>query len=410
MAGIPTIVARYEMVSELRFSKYVGEFLSVPHPQKREKRCLETLIALSESRKIRPALFYGDDVKLAFLSRNRDALHDYYRLSLPDHDLLEAFLNKNQFIELSRERDLPAPRSIAAEHLAQPEDIVNHLEFPIFIKPNLKKDWRDSHWRKFLRDRPHKGFVCVDLEELKAIWQAVGGISTDFIVQEFIPGDDSGIVSYHSYVGRNGEVHGAFAGKKIRTYPRLSGGSTYLELVHDRKIFDAGEDVLKKLNMRGISKIDFKRDARTGKLYILEINARYNLWNYLGAANGVSLPEVAYRDLYDMPIVKQFEYKTRYNWISVENDIRALKEYHKHDEWSIPQWIASLIKPKVYNYFSWSDPMPFVVKVGGFFTKVLKRPGKSSKTAEKSAEKVFDASISNPPIEKIEATNHSEAA
>ncbi len=48
------------------------------------------------------------------------------------------------------------------------------------------------------------------------------------------------------------------------------------------------------MGSRGPFKIDLVRDARSGALYTLEVNARYTLWNHVGAAAGVNLPRVAY--------------------------------------------------------------------------------------------------------------------
>ena len=42
--------------------------------------------------------------------------------------------------------------------------------------------------------------------------------------------------------------------------------------------------------------MEFKRDARDGRLKFIEINARHGLWAGLATAAGVNLSEIAYRD------------------------------------------------------------------------------------------------------------------
>ena len=53
--------------------------------------------------------------------------------------------------------------------------------------------------------------------------------------------------------------------------------------------------MLERLAFVGVVKLDYKRDPRTGRFYLLEVNPRFNLWNHLGAAAGVNLPLLAYR-------------------------------------------------------------------------------------------------------------------
>jgi hypothetical protein len=47
--------------------------------------------------------------------------------------------------------------------------------------------------------------------------------------------------------------------------------------------------VLARLGVPGVAKLDFKRDD-PGRLHLLEINARFNLWHDPGAVAGVNLP------------------------------------------------------------------------------------------------------------------------
>ncbi len=383
LAGIPVVVARYEDFNEVKFSKYTQAYHTIPHPFRQEEACLDKIISIAESLQEKPVLYYGDDVKLSFVSKHRERLSEYFHFLLPEESLLESFLNKGQFIDLANELGLAIPKSIVAGSLHSPDEIRDHLEFPIFVKPNLKKDWRDSPWRKFLKERPHKGFLVKDFDELTNVWEALVGISSDFILQEYIFGGDDEIYSYHSYVGRDRKLLGAYIGKKIRTYPRLSGASTYLELVHNDDVAEIGLETVTKLGLQGISKLDFKRDSRTGKYMVLEVNARFNLWNYLGAKNGVNLAEAAYRHLLGMEHKPQVTYSTKYHWISLENDVRALIEYRRHNEWTIFGWLKSLLKPKVYNYFSWDDPRPFLAKIQNFIMKRI-RPAKKQSSARKT--------------------------
>ena len=137
--------------------------------------------------------------------------------------------------------------------------------------------------------------------------------------------------------------------------------STYLELAHHEELAALGRAVALRLPLRGVFKMDFKRDARSGRFRLLEVNARYNLWHYLGARNGVNLPRVAYDYLMHghRPATERARYRVRHRWLSARLDWRAFRVLASRGELGFWRWIASLARsPKVYDVFAWTDPGP----------------------------------------------------
>ena len=91
-------------------------------------------------------------------------------------------------------------------------------------------------------------------------------------------------------------------------------------------------------------------------LTLLEINARFNLWHYLGAANGVNLPQVAYEYLVHRRLPLHAEARLRYRWVDLRYDWKA-----RRAGIGTARWLWSLAcAPKVYNVFAWRDPAPFL--------------------------------------------------
>jgi predicted ATP-grasp superfamily ATP-dependent carboligase len=112
--------------------------------------------------------------------------------------------------------------------------------------------------------------------------------------------------------------------------------------------------------MRGVFKIDLIRDARDGTLLVLEINARYSLWSYLGAVHGVNLPGVAYDVLVRGRTPAPPDYQPRYRWLNLYRDAKACQEAHEDGPLRYVKWAASIASPRnVYEAFAWSDPRPF---------------------------------------------------
>lgn len=140
--------------------------------------------------------------------------------------------------------------------------------------------------------------------------------------------------------------------------------STYLELTEEPELVRIAMEILKKLQFVGVVKVDFKKDRQRNRFYLLEINARFNLWNHLGAVCGVNLPQLAYADLTGQSWTPRSRYKMGVRWLSFGNDLRAvLRDYHPDGALSWVEWLLSYRGRKVYETFSWRDPYPFVVSL-----------------------------------------------
>jgi predicted ATP-grasp superfamily ATP-dependent carboligase len=167
------------------------------------------------------------------------------------------------------------------------------------------------------------------------------------VFQEFIPGDDRHLWSYHGFADEEGRVLQSFVGRKIRTRPPITGESAYIEMVRDPGLSLFGRKMAERLGLRGPFKIDFKQDPRNGRLVVLEVNARCTLWNFLGAVNGVNLMQAGYEYLVHGKRPESHEYSTQHRWIDVRPQLLGL-------------WLATLFDgPRVHNVFSWDDPGPY---------------------------------------------------
>ena len=78
---------------------------------------------------------------------------------------------------------------------------------------------------------------------------------------------------------------------------------------------------------------------------------------HLGAAAGVNLPLLAYRDLLGIPTAPAPPARIGLRWISFADDLRA---FLRARDPSLPAWIASLRGPKVHDVFAWDDAWPLV--------------------------------------------------
>lgn len=363
-SGIPTVVVCVDPQDVTFASRYCGQRRIVSSPLAHPQQAADDLVALGKEFTEPPVLYYADDAMLPVVSRYRDRLAEYYRFLLPEPQLLEDLAGKLRFAGLAQRLNLPVPRTLLSSEIASADEALARLSLPLVLKPNSHVGWFRSPVVMELGAKPRKVLRADTPEQFRHHFEAIRRYTSDFVLQEYIPGSDDRIYSFHGYFNRQGELLAHFVGKKIRTYPKDSGLSTYLELVHAPEVARLGIEVLQKLNFVGPVKIDFKQDPLREKLFILEINARYNLWHYLGTACGINLPLIAYRDILGLPVHAPRGYRTGVRWLCFMDDLRAfVKDYHPEGDLTWGQWLASFWCPKVYDTFSWRDPRPWVLTV-----------------------------------------------
>ena len=322
LARIPAIVASHELFTPAMASRYCSGRCLLPPPAQREavvERLLRVGELLTGTLCTRVPLLYGDDDQLGLIQDFRDALSPYFAFVLSDPALARALHSKQLFQALAERRKLPVPRRLDWSELGE-------FDAPVLIKPRVKTEWDSSAVYSRLFGGAGKARIFPDGRAAlrDPLAQSLAG---ELAVQEYIPGDDRALWSFHGFADERGKLLAWFIGRKIRTYPALTGDSSYLELARDDELATLGRALVPRIGLKGVFKMDFKRHAASGRFYLLEVNARFNLWHYLGAKGGVNLAQVAY------------DYVTRG-----------------------ARWLASLVSSrKLYDLFAWTDPMPLAV-------------------------------------------------
>jgi predicted ATP-grasp superfamily ATP-dependent carboligase len=179
------------------------------------------------------------------------------------------------------------------------------------------------------------------------------------MVQEFVPGPESEVYSYHVYVDDNGKVVAEFTGQKIRTWPPQFGETTALSVGLDSGIAAMGRDMVAALKLRGVAKFDYKR-APTGQWFLLEVNPRFTLWHNAGASAGVNIPAMVHADLNGAGRLSH-SIGGAAQWCHPTADFRAARATGL----SIWKWLRWASACDARWALTLRDPMPFVRGVLG---------------------------------------------
>lgn len=362
LAGIPVIVASSQPEEPAFDSRYCTAGFALPCLDPPEP-AVEALVALGArlEREFgrRLPLFCGGDSTLALVNAARERLERHYLLLLNAPEVSDALITKERFQAFAHARGLPVPRAYAWD--GEGEASLRSAPGPVLVKPSEKYDWHRSNLCAQLFGGDGKARIFASGAEAAAD-PVVAGFRDELVFQEFVPGGHEDQWSFHGFADAQGRVLASFAGRKLRTYPAVTGESAFIELARDAALEAVGLEVARRCPLRGFFKMDFKRDAATGRWYLLEINARCSLWHYLGAANGVNLMRVAYEYLTEGRRPAELpRHRTRYRWLLLGLDYKAYRELAARGELSGARWLASILFSRnVYGLFAWNDAAPWL--------------------------------------------------
>jgi predicted ATP-grasp superfamily ATP-dependent carboligase len=348
IAGIPCALVAQKN-SRWRYSRYIGAIVERADPLNQPQKLVSNLIRFANSQPVKPVLFYEHDADLLMVSRFRDALGEAFRFVLPDAELVESLVDKGRFQELANRLGLPVPGSQLVVPKRDDYRVIK-LEFPIIIKPRARQISKALPW-----DHRVKAIAVPDRARLDQLWQKLAKTDMEFIVQELISGPETCIESYHAYVDAEGNLVAEFTGRKVRTFEPTFGFSTALVTTSAPDVIELGRDVLQRLSLRGVAKLDLKRGP-DGRLWLLEVNPRFNLWHHVGARAGVNIPALVYDDLTGVPRQRSGPARPGIRWCSVREDYRAARAANV----PLLKWILWVLGCEA-RILSIDDPIPIIL-------------------------------------------------
>jgi predicted ATP-grasp superfamily ATP-dependent carboligase len=243
---------------------------------------------------------------------------------------------------------LPVPQTRVVELDATYD--IDDVVYPVIVKPVR----RDRAWNTAF---PEKAVLVERREGLRRLLDALTATQRRVLVQQAIAGPETRIESYHAYIDANGDVAAEFTGRKLRTFPPSGGFSTAVVTTADGDVARTGREVLEKLQLRGVAKVDFKRDP-DGRLWLLEINPRFNLWHRVGAVAGANIPGAVWADLMGLPRPPRVAARPGVTWCDVTSDWPAARA----DGVGALAWLRWLARRETLSVLDLTDPKPLAVK------------------------------------------------
>lgn len=216
--------------------------------------------------------------------QNRESLSRRYRMLLPAAADLRTANDKWSLYQVCRDLGLACPASYSPTSLDEVRDLAGDIAFPVIVKFRNDEDLYAEAASRYARVDSADG--------LPRIWERFHALQPNPLIQQFVAGDGWGFECLYDGAGK---PVARFCHRRLMEYPVAGGPSAVCESVHVPEIVARGERLLEALSWRGVAMVEFKRCARTGKFYVLEINPRFWGSLALSEAAGVNFPHLLYR-------------------------------------------------------------------------------------------------------------------
>ena len=155
------------------------------------------------------------------------------------------------------------------------------LDFPVVLKPSRSVGEHDGH--RVAMGVRH----AANADELRHTVRELSAAAFPLLVQQRIVGPGTGVF----LLIWDGRLIASFAHRRLREKPPSGGVSVYSEsIAADPELVERSTRLLQSLGWNGVAMVEYKRDARTGTAYLMEVNGRF--WGSLQLAidAGVDFP------------------------------------------------------------------------------------------------------------------------
>lgn len=363
--GIHTVAVNYS--DEHNYgakSKYTSEKLIAPHYRKDTEAFIQFLIEYAKQQDAPPVLIPCHDNYVEVVDRYLDKLKPYYLIPQTQQGLYTTLMDKQKLYELAQQHGVLVPETVHVDEEDYIEQVEQRIGYPCIVKPVDSPAFMAHFHRKLFRVQNREEMVLA-IERSKSA-------GFEVFVQRIIPGFDDHMYTFDAYMNQESQVTHWTTCQKYRQYPINFGASVYTGQVYVPELYEIGSRFFKAIGYKGFAEIEFKKDAQTGKFYLIEVNVRITNFNSLLHKIGLNMPYITYRELTGNPLPPKAvtENTNTVFWYAYE-DLYAIRGYLRTKQLTAGQVFRSFFKPKAYAVWSLKDPKPFFSFLSMIFGKAV---------------------------------------
>lgn len=303
----------------------------------------------------------ANDHFVRYLIQNEEELSKHCLFNVPNKDLLEKLMLKENFYETVSAHGLAIPETIF--HPAQEPFDKTFTSFPAIVKPSTSVGWKGLDFAEY-----EKVYLVENEEALKRILEAIRKTTYEskLIIQEFIEGDDTNLWDIVAYSNSKGNVQLINMGQVLLQEPakNMVGNYTAVMSRFDKPFMEKIVNLLNDIGYTGFANFDMKLDPKDNQYKLFEVNLRTGRSSFSVEQMGESLAKNIVEDLLLNKEKQEVHYMDEPNLFSYVPKYVLRK--HVHDP-SLKKEINQLIKDKKIG-----DPLSYSkdrsLKRSGFLT------------------------------------------
>ncbi len=238
------------------------------------------------------------DGYVELVSKHKEFLQKTFVVPYVDYDLVEKLISKEAFYEMADQYDLPHPLTQIItwdDYKAGVAKIDVPYQFPVALKPSNAVEWLDIHF-----EGRKKAFRIKTRAEFDDIVSKIydNGYTSDVILQDFIPGDDSNMRTLNCYVDQYHHVKLMCLGHPLLEDPTPADIGNYVAILpeYNQALYDTIQKFLEAINFTGYCNFDMKYDSRDKSFKLFEINLRQGRSSFFVTLNGYNLAQMPVED------------------------------------------------------------------------------------------------------------------
>jgi D-aspartate ligase len=219
------------------------------------------------------------------LAQYRAKIEDVAVVPYTSLDRINHVVDKQQFSQLCVAIGVPHPRTEVRAGGGELGDF--SLRFPVIAKPGNNVTW---HHTQFAGKQKVHYIPTRDKLEWLLATAGNAGYHDPFIIQEFVPGDDSQMRIMTTFSDQNGRVRWAHGGKVLleEHTPGTLGNPAAILTGPLPAIEADARRLVEHMGWTGFANFDIKVDPRDGVGYFFELNPRTGRSNYYLTASGIN--------------------------------------------------------------------------------------------------------------------------
>lgn len=346
-------------------SKYCKAYFIKEYDRNNEKDYLHYVLNIAINEIGRKAILIPTSDELTiFAAKYIEQLSPHFMYPDNTADLMDSLADKRRMFGIATQHNVPTPHTSFPQNLDEVIETADKVMFPVMLKAI---DGAVMH------ARTGKKMVIVSSKEelVENYKQLEDPVTPNTMIQELIPGDDDQVYIYNGYFNKNSDALISFTGHKVRQFPIHVGCASLGECRWHQRVADKTRALMKAVGYKGILDIGYRLDPRDGRYKVLDINPRVGqAFRLFLAENGMDVIRSLYLDFTGQP---QQESKPREGrrWLIEDYDMVSSLNYFKEGSLGFVEWIKSFRGVQEAAWFSWKDPLPFLVMFYRFTKKAL---------------------------------------